>query len=310
MSACRRCGEPVQHAAGGERLQRALLRELSGHRCSPFEVGADQRVTELAGGPGGPSIHPPAEHQASAHARPHREHHEVPDGHVGAVVGLRQCRARGVVVDEHRKAEAFFENQPQGNVRELHVHAPLHSAGRELHHRRDPDADGRRVRTPHGLDRGDDLVDQRVGVRGRGGQHRANLQLTAPGGSRPTPWSRRRRHRSAACSSQLDQRPRRITRRTSPASSSRTRSAELPGRSPAASPERSRRRLGSPPRSPRPAKPPSSTAQLRTAASSVSAVPASRPVRGAHDAGRRRSRSPPRPCRRRPEARLRPASRR
>jgi hypothetical protein len=54
-----------------------------------FELRADQGVPDLAGRTGGPAVHAPVEHESTADACPNCDHHEVPDGQAGAVVGFR-----------------------------------------------------------------------------------------------------------------------------------------------------------------------------------------------------------------------------
>ena len=252
-----------------------------------LQVRADQGVPELAGGPGCPPVHAPVQHEPAADARPDRDHHEVLDDHAGAVVGFREGRAVRVVVHEHRKAEPLFENRPQRDVRELHVHAPLHSAGRELDHRRDPDADGRRLPAANGFDRAGDLVDQRVGTRRRGREDlwRASSRL-------PCRVADRELGPADVDADQLPAHP-----FNSASARAASRAATLAGiveqddvggasRAKAGGePERRRGHLaGGRDRLCR-ARLSVIDVQLRTAASSVSALPGEAALRGSHDAG-------------------------
>ena len=68
-------GQPVQRAAGGQRLQRAALRErVAGHVVAVLEVAPDDRVPDLGRGRRRAAVEAPVEHPAAADAGADREH--------------------------------------------------------------------------------------------------------------------------------------------------------------------------------------------------------------------------------------------
>ena len=103
-----------------------------------------------------------AGHDAAAHARPEREHHEL--ARVDRV-GLGERRAAGVVVHVDGDPEPAAELGAQRDVRQRDVHARNDGAGRPLDLRRHADADriGLARLRGHLADRGLDALEQRRG---------------------------------------------------------------------------------------------------------------------------------------------------
>ena len=110
---------------------------------------------------------------------PDREHHELAHHQVGAVVGLRERGAVGVVVHEDGQAEALLERRPQLDVLEPGVRAPAHPSGGEVEHRRKAHPDRLRLRRAHRLGHARDLRDQRLRARSRCRAHDSRLERVA-----------------------------------------------------------------------------------------------------------------------------------
>ena len=114
--------QTVEHVSGGKRLQRSRLWKAG--RLRDALVDRDQRVAELARRAGRTAIGASVDHDATADAGADREHHQA--AHVEpavGVVGLGERRDRGIVVDEHRQAEAVAELPAQRDVLQRDVDA-------------------------------------------------------------------------------------------------------------------------------------------------------------------------------------------
>jgi hypothetical protein len=121
-------------------------------------------VADLRRGAGRAAVEVPAQHGAAAHAGADREHHEVRAREAPVLERLGERRARRVVVDEHRQAEALREQLAQRHVLERDVHARADAPGLEVDNGRHADADRAHVVVAMALDRLHELGDQRVAV--------------------------------------------------------------------------------------------------------------------------------------------------
>ena len=163
----------VRHVAGvlgGVALER-LAAAVGLHAAAAGTVAGagrplrvDREVTELGTQAVGPAEGLSLDHHAPADAGAEREHHE--HARRGAVhqLGLGQRRAVGVVVHEHRHAEAPLELRAERDAGERDVHARLDGAGGVLDLGRHPHAHRRGLSHPvdHTAGGGLDPVEQRV----------------------------------------------------------------------------------------------------------------------------------------------------
>jgi hypothetical protein len=102
---------------GGHEVERARLRKAHRRWDRARQVKTEDRVSELAGGPGRPTVDPPAEHESASDTHTDGQHDQVPDDKLELfVVRLGKRCDVGVVVDEHRNTEPLSQHLTERNV--------------------------------------------------------------------------------------------------------------------------------------------------------------------------------------------------
>ena len=167
-------------------------------------VRVEREVAELGAEPVRAAEGHAADHDAAAHAGAEREHHEVV---LAEDVGLGEGGAVGVVVDEHRHAEAAPELGAQRHAGQRDVHARLDRAGRVLDLGRDAHAD--RLGLPDPADQEPHGLLEPVEERGGAAEDRGALDRVANG----NPVDRRHRDLGAAHVHSQDHDPQRYRSR-------------------------------------------------------------------------------------------------